>query len=59
MVLALSGSAVGRNYLAKQHSLLQDMLSLMHTSTPRVQRQVGFTYSTYNMQNTLFEYLPP
>ncbi|KAK2163193.1 hypothetical protein LSH36_84g08056 [Paralvinella palmiformis] len=40
MVLALSGSAVGRNYLARQHSLLQDMLSLMHTSTPRVQRQV-------------------
>jgi len=51
MVLALSGSAVGRNYLARQHSLLQDMLSLMHTSTPRVQRQVGhfiilITYTT-------------
>ncbi|XP_074650729.1 E3 ubiquitin-protein ligase MYCBP2-like [Tubulanus polymorphus] len=40
MVLALSGSSVGRAYLAHQHELLQDLLSLLHTATPRVQRQV-------------------
>ena len=41
MVLALSGSEVGSGYLAQQHSLLQDLLSLLHTASPRVQRQVG------------------
>ena len=41
MVLALSGSAVGRTYLAQQHELIQDLLSLLHTASPRVQRQVG------------------
>ena len=40
MVLALSGSAVGSKYLAQQHSLVQDLLSLLHTASPRVQRQV-------------------
>ena len=40
MVLALSGSAVGRAYLAMQHSLITDLLSLLHTASPRVQRQV-------------------
>ena len=41
MVLALSGSSVGRAYVAQQAVLLQDLLSLLHTGTPRVQRQVG------------------
>lgn len=41
MVLALSGSNVGRQYLAQQLTLLQDLFSLLHTASPRVQRQVG------------------
>ncbi|XP_024084698.1 E3 ubiquitin-protein ligase MYCBP2 isoform X3 [Cimex lectularius] len=40
MVLALSGSTVGRSYLAHQHALLSDLLSLLHTGSARVQRQV-------------------
>lgn len=40
MVLALSGSEVGRAYIAEQYSLLSDLLALLHTGTPRVQRQV-------------------
>ncbi|KAL5012682.1 hypothetical protein ScPMuIL_011233 [Solemya velum] len=40
MVLALSGSSVGRAYLAQQYRLLQDLFSLLHTGSPRVQRQV-------------------
>lgn len=40
MVLALSGSSVGRAYLSHQHLLLTDILSLLHTGSARVQRQV-------------------
>lgn len=40
MVLALSGSSVGKSYLAQQHGLLRDVLSLLHTGSARVQRQV-------------------
>lgn len=40
MVLALSGSAVGRSYLSNQHGLLKDLLTLLHTGSDRVQRQV-------------------
>ncbi|KAL7297667.1 hypothetical protein TKK_0009333 [Trichogramma kaykai] len=40
MVLALSGSSVGRNYLSHQGALLKDLLSLLHTGSARVQRQV-------------------
>ena len=41
MVLALSGSSVGRKYLAQQHpGLLKDLAALLHAGTPRVQRQV-------------------
>ncbi|XP_058807986.1 E3 ubiquitin-protein ligase MYCBP2-like [Phymastichus coffea] len=40
MVLALSGSSVGRNYLSHQSPLLKDILSLLHTGSARVQRQV-------------------
>ncbi|XP_041463247.1 E3 ubiquitin-protein ligase MYCBP2-like isoform X4 [Lytechinus variegatus] len=40
MVLALSGSRVGRCYVAQQDGLLLDLVSLLHTGTPRVQRQV-------------------
>ena len=40
MVLALSGSKVGRIYLSQQYSLLKDMLSFLHTGTARVQRAV-------------------
>lgn len=41
MVLALSGSAVGRAHLAQQDHLLRHLLSLLHTGSARVQRQVG------------------
>lgn len=40
MVLALSGSSVGRAYLSHQGGLLGDLLSLLHTGSARVQRQV-------------------
>ncbi|XP_023712844.2 E3 ubiquitin-protein ligase MYCBP2 [Cryptotermes secundus] len=40
MVLALSGSSVGRAYLSHQYGLLRDLLSLLHTGSARVQRQV-------------------
>lgn len=40
MVLALSGSVVGRSYLSNQHGLLKDLLTLLHTGSDRVQRQV-------------------
>ncbi|XP_063236464.1 E3 ubiquitin-protein ligase MYCBP2 isoform X2 [Bacillus rossius redtenbacheri] len=40
MVLALSGSGVGRAYLAHQAGLLRDLLSLLHTGSARVHRQV-------------------
>jgi len=40
MVVALSGSMVGRKYLAQQYSLIHDMFSLLHTATPRIQRQI-------------------
>ncbi|XP_070552183.1 E3 ubiquitin-protein ligase MYCBP2-like isoform X2 [Ptychodera flava] len=41
MVLALSGSSVGRAYIAQQVTLIQDVLTLLHTGSPRVQRQVA------------------
>lgn len=41
MVLALSGSSVGRAYLSQQCGLLGDLLSLLHTGSARVQRQVS------------------
>ncbi|XP_076446720.1 E3 ubiquitin-protein ligase MYCBP2-like isoform X7 [Babylonia areolata] len=40
MVEALSGSPVGRRYLAQQYSLIQDLFSLLHTASPRIQRQI-------------------
>lgn len=40
MVSALSGSNVGRSYLADQHDLLSNLSSLLHTGSARVQRQV-------------------
>lgn len=40
MVLALSGSRIGRSYLSQQSTLLSDILSLLHTGSARVQRQV-------------------
>ncbi|XP_063604995.1 E3 ubiquitin-protein ligase MYCBP2-like, partial [Penaeus indicus] len=40
MVLALSGSVVGRAHLAQQDHLLKHLLSLLHTGSARVQRQV-------------------
>lgn len=43
MVLALSGSSVGRIYLSHQYGLLTDLLSLLHTGSARVQRQVRKT----------------
>lgn len=41
MVLALSGSSVGRAYLSHQGGLLGDLLTLLHTGSARVQRQVS------------------
>lgn len=40
MVLALSGSSVGRAYVSQQHDLVTDLFILLHTGSPRVQRQV-------------------
>lgn len=40
MVLALSGSPVGRAHLAHQEHLLKHLLALLHTGSARVQRQV-------------------
>uniref|UniRef100_H2YTX0 RCR-type E3 ubiquitin transferase n=1 Tax=Ciona savignyi TaxID=51511 RepID=H2YTX0_CIOSA len=40
MILALSGSDVGCHYVAHQSLLVQDIVSLLHTGTPRIQRQV-------------------
>lgn len=48
MVLALSGSSVGRAYLSHQGGLLGDLLSLLHTGSARVQRQVS-----------VYRYYPP
>lgn len=47
MVLALSGSPVGRAHLAHQESLLKHLLSLLHTGSARVQRQVWISNSHY------------
>lgn len=40
MVSALSGSDVGRSYLAQQFDLISDLLTLLHVGTTRLQRQV-------------------
>ncbi|XP_013162054.1 PREDICTED: E3 ubiquitin-protein ligase MYCBP2 isoform X3 [Papilio xuthus] len=40
LLLALSGSSVGRAHLAKRLELLSDMVSLLHTGSDRVQRQI-------------------
>lgn len=40
MVSALSGSDVGRSYLAQQYDLISDLLTLLHVGTARLQRQV-------------------
>lgn len=40
MVLALSGSSVGRSYLSQQFGLLKDLLTLLHVGSFRVQRQI-------------------
>ena len=40
LVLALSGSNVGRTYLAQQLVLVKDLLALLHTGSGRIQRQV-------------------
>ncbi|XP_045784545.1 E3 ubiquitin-protein ligase MYCBP2 [Maniola jurtina] len=40
LLLALSGSAVGRAHLAQRTELLVDLLALLHTGSERVQRQV-------------------
>uniref|UniRef100_A0A0K2UH48 RCR-type E3 ubiquitin transferase n=1 Tax=Lepeophtheirus salmonis TaxID=72036 RepID=A0A0K2UH48_LEPSM len=40
LVLALSGSTVGKLYLSQQQGLIQDLLNLLHTGTARIQRQV-------------------
>lgn len=47
MVLALSGSSVGQYYLSHQTGLLKDLLSLLHTGSARVQRQVRYFHYRY------------
>ena len=55
MVEALSGSPVGRRYLAQQYSLIQDLFSLLHTASPRIQRQVStICYRTFSLCCTLY-----
>lgn len=54
MVLALSGSAVGRAHLSQQAGLLRDIFSLLHTGSARVQRQV-----TSLLRRVLPEVPPP
>ncbi|XP_060843295.1 E3 ubiquitin-protein ligase MYCBP2 isoform X2 [Rhopalosiphum padi] len=44
MVSALSGSNAGRSYLANQYDLLSNLLSLLHTGSARVQRQVTLLF---------------
>ena len=38
LVLALSGSAVGRSHLASQYNFIKDLMSLLHTASGRIQR---------------------
>ena len=40
LVLALSGSEIGRTYLSNQLVLISDLLTLLHVGSARVQRQV-------------------
>ena len=40
LVLALSGSKVGCLFIAQQKNLINDLMLLLHISSPRVQRQV-------------------
>ena len=40
LLLALSGSSVGRRYVSQQNSLIEDLVCLLHTASPRVQRQI-------------------
>nr|XP_027195486.1 E3 ubiquitin-protein ligase MYCBP2-like [Dermatophagoides pteronyssinus] len=40
LLLALSGSNVGQEYLSEQIELLNDILTLLHTSSDRVKRQI-------------------
>lgn len=44
MMLALSGSSVGRTYLSQQYDLLGDLITLLHTGSARVQRQVNYYF---------------
>ncbi|KAF2975157.1 hypothetical protein EK904_003165 [Melospiza melodia maxima] len=59
MVLALSGSNVGRQYLAQQLTLLQDLFSLLHTASPRVQRQVSADRSSSALVTSLLRRVLP
>lgn len=57
MVLALSGSAVGRAYLSQQGGLLADLLSLLHIGSARVQRQVRISFSRRRISELSFSLL--
>ena len=43
MLVALAGSQPGADFIAQRPSLVRDLLSSLHFSTPRVQRQVVVT----------------
>lgn len=59
MVLALSGSAVGRAHLAQQDHLLRHLLSLLHTGSARVQRQVGHRIRIMTGESTIYLFVTP
>lgn len=42
LVLALADHKLGRSYLSQQSNLIQDLLQLFHSGTPRIQRQVCY-----------------
>ena len=55
MILALTGSDVGRHYVAQQSTLIEDFVVLLHTGSPRMQRQVNQTcvFTSYLVQLSL------
>ena len=44
MLIGLSQSDIGCAYLSKQDKLVQELFSLLHIATSRIQLQVGVSY---------------
>jgi len=49
LVLALSGSSVGRSYLASQFGLIVDLLTLLHTGKLKILRYLIRSNTTSNL----------